>query len=77
MDIHLAGRLTGIETARRIWERFQVPIIYITAYADPDTLEEVKTTENYGYIVKPFHAKAVHAAIQLALDRREKEMRHA
>jgi chemotaxis response regulator CheB len=73
MDIHLAGRLTGIEAARRIWEQFQIPIVYVTAYADTHTLEEVETTENYGYIVKPFHAKAVHAAVQLALNRREKE----
>jgi chemotaxis response regulator CheB len=75
MDIHLAGRLTGIEAARRIWERSQIPIVYVTAYADTHTLEEVETTENYGYIVKPFHAKAVHAAVKLALNRREKEMR--
>jgi AmiR/NasT family two-component response regulator len=33
------------------------------------------TTESYGYVVKPFHTKAVHAAIDLALDRGEKEIR--
>ena len=49
--------------------------MYGTAYADPNTLDEVKTTESYGYIVKPFHSKAIHAVIQLALDRREKERR--
>ena len=75
MDIRLAGALTGIEAARRIWEQFQIPIVYITAYADADTLEQAKTTETYGYIVKPFHPKAVHAAIQIALDRRERETR--
>jgi CheY-like chemotaxis protein len=75
MDIRLAGRLTGIEAARRIWEQFQIPIVYVTAYADADTLAEVETTESYGYIVKPFHAKAVHAAVTLALNCREKEAR--
>jgi len=75
MDIGLAGRLTGTEAAQRIWEQFQVPIVYVTAYADAYTLADVETTENYGYIVKPFHAKAVYAAVKLALSRREKETR--
>jgi len=75
MDIHLAGPLTGIEAAGRVWEQFQIPIVYVTAYADAHTLAEVETTENYGYVVKPFHSKAVQAAVHLALDRREKETR--
>ena len=75
MDIHLAGPMKGFEAARRIWERFQIPVVYVTAYADSETLNDAKTTENYGYIVKPFHTQAVHAAIQIALARREKEMR--
>jgi chemotaxis response regulator CheB len=75
MDIHLAGALSGIDTARRIWERLQIPIVYCTAHADLETLEVVKTTESYGYVVKPFQSGAVRAAIQLALARREKELR--
>jgi len=75
MDIRLGGSLSGTETARRIWERFQIPVVYVTAFADADTLNEVKTTVNYGYVVKPFATEAAHAAIQLALDRREKELR--
>jgi chemotaxis response regulator CheB len=76
MDIYLAGRLTGVEAARRIWEQLQIPIVYITAFADLETLDEVKTTEAYGYVMKPFQTEAVHAAIQLALNRRERELRH-
>jgi len=76
MDIRLAGKITGVEAAKRIWERSQIPVIFLTAYSDQKTLERVKTTESYGYIVKPFHSKAVHANIQLALDRREKELRN-
>ena len=75
MDIHLAGQMRGVDAARRIWERFQIPVVYVTAYADSETLKEVAATENYGYIVKPFHTQAVHAAIQIALGRREKEVR--
>jgi chemotaxis response regulator CheB len=75
MDIRLAGSLAGTEAAREIWDRFQVPVIYLTAYADRELVEEVKTTENYGYITKPFNSDQVHVAIELALDRREKELR--
>ena len=73
MDIRLAGAMSGVAAARHIWERWQIPVVFITAHADRDTLAEVKTTESYGYIVKPFNAERVDAGIQLALDRRKKE----
>jgi DNA-binding response OmpR family regulator len=75
MDIHLAGALSGTDTARRIWERLQIPIVYCTAHADLETLAAVQTTESYGYVLKPFQSDAVRASIQLALARREKELR--
>jgi DNA-binding response OmpR family regulator len=75
MDIRLAGALTGIETARRIWQTQQIPIVYCTALADLETLKAVQTTESYGYVVKPFQIGAIRAAIELALARREKELR--
>jgi CheY-like chemotaxis protein len=75
MDIRLAGALSGIDTARWIWEKLQIPIVYCTAHADLETLSLVQTTESYGYIVKPFQSGAVRAAIQLALARRERELR--
>lgn len=77
MDIYLAGSLTGVEAARQIWEQLQIPVVYMTAFADLETLNEVKTTEAYGYVMKPFQTEAIHAAIQLALSRRERELRHA
>jgi chemotaxis response regulator CheB len=75
MDIHLAGALSGIEAARCIWEKLQIPIVYCTAHSDLGTLTAVQTTESYGYVVKPFQSGAVRAAVQLALARREKELR--
>jgi len=49
--------------------------VYITAFADPHTFDGVSTSPAcYGYVVKPFHAKAIHAAVELALKRREKEL---
>lgn len=74
MDIHLAGAVDGMEAARRVWQRLQIPVVYVTAYADADTLDEAKATEPYGYVVKPFRSEQVHAAIQLALERRAREL---
>jgi chemotaxis response regulator CheB len=75
MDIRLAGKMDGIEAARRIWERLQIPVVFVTGHADVETLAGVKTTENYGYLVKPFQTSSVRAAVELALNRRQKEMR--
>lgn len=76
MDISLAGRLTGVETARQVWQTWQIPVVFCTALSDVQTLRAVQSTENYGYVVKPFHGEAVRAAIELALARRERELRH-
>jgi two-component system chemotaxis response regulator CheB len=76
MDIRLAGEISGVEAAKRIWERSQTPVVYLTGSSDRRTLDDVKTSETYGYIVKPFHAEAIHATIQLALARRERELKN-
>ena len=73
MDIRLGGAMDGTQAADLIWKRLQIPVIYLTAYADEKTLAEVKRTEAYGYVMKPYEAKEVHAAIQIALERRERE----
>lgn len=75
MDIRLAGPLSGIETARRIWQQLQIPVVFCTAHTDLETLKSVQTAESYGYVVKPFQSAAVRATIELALARREKESR--
>ncbi len=54
MDIMLKGQMSGIEAANVIKERFGVPLIFLTAYADDNTLSKAKITEPYGYIIKPF-----------------------
>jgi chemotaxis response regulator CheB len=73
MDIYLAGPMDGTEAARAIRDRFNVPIVYLTAYGDEETLSKVKATEAYGYVLKPIDIRQVHVAIQLALERRDKE----
>ena len=69
MDIGLMGKIDGIETARRIQERFAVPIIYLTAYSDDKRLARAKETAPYSYLLKPFNDREVLASVDMALHR--------
>lgn len=73
MDIRLASGVDGTSAAQDIWEHWQVPVVYLTAYGDEDTLAAVKRSAAYGYVMKPYEPREVHVAIQLALDRYERE----
>ncbi|MBE9039643.1 response regulator [Oscillatoriales cyanobacterium LEGE 11467] len=73
MDIMLRGKLDGIETASRIRQRYRMPIVYITAYADRATLDRAKETEPYGYLVKPFKSQDISTTIEMALQKRKGE----
>ncbi|MBD2103039.1 ATP-binding protein [Leptolyngbya sp. FACHB-261] len=74
MDVRLRGNLDGIEAAEQIRANFDIPVIYLTAYADENTLQRAKLTEPFGYIVKPFDERDLHAAIEVALRRRLSEV---
>lgn len=67
MDIVLVGPIDGIETAEQIRSIADIPIIYITAYADEETLERAKITEPFGYLIKPVRNRDLHIAIKMAL----------
>ena len=67
MDMHLAGKMDGVDTAERIHALYKIPVIFLTAYADEPTLERAKITEPYGYVLKPFDERELHSAIQMAL----------
>ena len=67
MDIKLKGDMDGVQAAAEISERFDVPVVYLTAYADQDTLRRAKITEPYGYILKPFEERELHTAIEMAI----------
>ncbi len=73
MDIMIKGSMTGIETAKQIKERFSIPVIFLTAYADDNTLNKAKVTEPYGYIIKPFREKELQTTIEMALYKYEKD----
>jgi chemotaxis response regulator CheB len=74
MDIRLPGALDGTAAARNLWDRFELPVVYLTAYADDETLDKVKSTHSYGYVMKPFNPVEVHAVMQVALARRDREL---
>jgi two-component system, response regulator PdtaR len=74
MDIVLEGsEHDGIETARRIRKRHDIPVVFVTAYADDETLERVKVIEPFAYILKPFNERELYSAIELALHRHHLE----
>jgi signal transduction histidine kinase/CheY-like chemotaxis protein len=75
MDIRLGRHMDGIEAARRIRESLDVPVVYVTAFADPDTLARAKITEPFGYIVKPFQERELKAAVEVALYRHRAEQK--
>ena len=73
MDIQLKGTMDGVQAARQLAERFGLPVTYLTAFADDATLARAQDTAPYGYIVKPFGERELHAAIQMALTRHRLE----
>ncbi len=67
MDIKLPGEMDGVAAAQQIKANFDLPVIYLTAYADEETLERAKITEPFGYILKPFGIKDLHSTLEMAL----------
>ena len=74
MDIHIEGDIDGIETAARIPPDYHIPVVYLTAYSEEATLERARETRPYGYLLKPFSERELHATIQMVLERRRTEI---
>ncbi|BBD59718.1 two-component hybrid sensor and regulator [Nostoc sp. HK-01] len=73
MDIRLKGQMDGIQAAEQIHKYLDVPIIYLTAYADENTLERAKITEPFGYLLKPFKERELQTNIEIALTKHRLE----
>lgn len=67
MDIVLDGEMSGIEAAQKIMNTYHIPVIYLTALADNETLQRAKITEPFGYVLKPFDERSLHSSIEMAL----------
>src|SRR5919108_407194 len=74
MDIHLEGVMDGVEAAERIHTCLRIPVIFLTAYAEDETLSRAQVSLPFGYLVKPCEMREVHATIQMALVRRAAEV---
>lgn len=79
MDIHLKGDRDGIDAADELRTRFDIPVVYVTAYADSTTLERAKVTQPFGYILKPCTERELQTSIEISLykHRMEQELREA
>lgn len=75
MDIMLAGELDGIATAQQIMDQYRLPVVYLTAYSDPKTLERAKITEPFAYLVKPYKERELHSALEISLYKHRMEQR--
>ncbi|MHC5771066.1 MAG: hybrid sensor histidine kinase/response regulator [Nostoc sp.] len=73
MDIRLRGEMDGIQAAETIWNRFQIPVVYITGHSDKSTVERSKLTFVFGYILKPVKEQQLYVAIQTALNCYQRE----
>lgn len=75
MDIKLAGKMDGIEAARRIHAGYDVPVVFLTAHSDEGTLQRAKVSDPYGYIVKPFSERELRTTIEVSLHNHGRQRR--
>lgn len=67
MDIKLQGEMDGIGTADHISQKYDVPVIYLTAHSEEETLRRAKITEPYGFLLKPVNEKELRIALEITL----------
>ena len=75
MDICISGPVDGIETASAISKLSDVPVVFLTAYADQDTVRRAAKTSPYGYLLKPFDERSVSVTLTIALQRHASDVR--
>lgn len=68
MDVYLRGEMDGIEAARMIQGRYRIPVVYLTAYSDDETLSRILESEPYGYLLKPFSREQLQAEVEVTLE---------
>jgi len=73
MDIMLRGEIDGVKAAEQIRDRLNIPVVYLTSFADDGTLQRAKVTEPFGYILKPFEVRELHSTIEMALYKHKME----
>ncbi len=67
MDIRLRDKMDGVEAAGQIYSRLSIPVVFLTAYTDPGLVDRAKRVGSFGYLVKPFNDRELHATLEMAL----------
>ena len=75
MDIVLKGNMDGIEASERLRKCLDIPIVFLTSYADDSTLRRAKVTEPFGYLLKPYEERELYTTIEVALYRHRMEQK--
>lgn len=71
MDIHLGAGIDGIETTRRLQATHDVPVVFLTAYGDRALIGRATAANAFGYVLKPFNDRTIHAALSIAIARHQ------
>ena len=74
MDMKMPGEMNGIDAAKEIKAELKIPIVFISGYGDPEYIEAAKEIAPFGYVMKPFDEREVHAFVEIALSRRKFEL---
>jgi len=75
MDIMLQGDLSGVDAADQLYSEFNIPVVYLTAFADETTLQRAKETEPFGFLLKPFEERELKSTIEIAIYKFGMEMK--
>jgi two-component system cell cycle sensor histidine kinase/response regulator CckA len=75
MDIHLQGDDDGIEAAQKIQSRCGIPVIFLSAFSDAQTVARASETNAFGYLIKPYEERELQTTIEMALAKRRAEQR--
>ncbi|HHE38362.1 MAG TPA: response regulator [Candidatus Cloacimonetes bacterium] len=73
VDIRLHGDMSGVDAAREIHHQLEIPIVFLTAYADDDILEKAAESFPYGYLLKPIRERELYATLKMAFNKIENE----
>ncbi len=76
MDIHIKGDIDGIQTTERLNQITDIPVIFLTAYADDETVKRAIKTHSSSYLVKPYNPRELYSNIEFAIYKRRMKNRH-
>ena len=75
MDIKLNGNIDGVEAAKQIRTRFNIPVVYLTAYSEDNIFHRTEIAEPFGYLPKPFEERGLQSIIEMAFYKNKEEQK--